>query len=104
MLRVFRPRGPEERRRMFSWLSRLSSVLRPGRRRKPRAERREASPELYPTLQVRLLEERRVFHAGALAAPTEPATQPPPPPPTTIVTLDAGNLLVQDTAAGGQND
>src|SRR5436189_6171848 len=86
---------------MWSWLSRLGRALRPGRRRKPR----EASPDLYPTLQVRMLEERRVFHAGAIVAPTDAANQPapPPPPPTTTVTLDAGhNLLVQD--GSGQND
>ena len=52
-----------------------------------------------------MLEERRVFHAGAIVAPTEAAPPPPPPPPTTTVTLDAGqNLLVQDASAGGQND
>src|SRR5262245_35403384 len=88
---------------MLSWLSRWGLVLRPGRRRKPA---REQSQDLYPTLTVRMLEERRVFHAGPVAAPTDAVTQPaPPPPPTTTVTLDAGhNLLVQDSSVGGQND
>src|SRR5215211_6980716 len=93
---------------MLNWLNRWSRALRPMKRRKPRAKasRREQSQDLYPTLQVRLLEERRVFHSGAIVAPTDgAATEPPPPPPTTTVTLDAEqNLLVQDTSAGGQND
>src|SRR6478736_1040671 len=64
--------------------------------------------ELFPALQVRTLEERRVFHAGAVAAPVAGGMnqQPPPPPtPTTTVALDsAHNLVVQDASGAGNND
>ena len=92
---------------MLSWLSRWGRALAPGRRRKSSAkgQRRDQSPELYPTLQVRMLEERRVFHGEAIVAPVESAPPPPPPAPTTTVTLDAGqNLLVQDSSATGTNN
>ncbi|HZN32949.1 MAG TPA: hypothetical protein VFB80_03990, partial [Pirellulaceae bacterium] len=89
---------------MLSWMTGWGRALMKGARRKPGKNRRDHSRDLYPTLQVRMLEERRVFHAGAIVAPTETAT-PEPPPPTTTVTLDAGqNLLVQDSSADGQND
>ncbi len=88
---------------MWNWISGWRDALKPARRRKARPRRREQSPDLYPTLRVRMLEERRVFHADAIVAPAE--APPPPPPPTTTVTLDAEqNLLVQDVSAGGQND
>src|SRR5262245_3871210 len=91
---------------MLNWLTRWVRALPPGKRRKEaKASRREQSTELYPTLQVRMLEERRVFHGEAVTGPVENAPPPPPPPPTTTVTLDAGqNLLVQDSSSGGQND
>lgn len=77
------------------------SRLKHGRR----YAQRERSRGLFPALEVRMLEERRVFHAGAVAAPAAEVTQPPPPPPTTIVTLDASqNLMVQDASGVGQND
>ena len=95
---------------IFQMLVRLGGLLKGSRRlkRKRREQRLRTASELFPTLQVRQLEERRVFHAGAIAAPIAGATasQPPPPPaPTTTVTLDSGhNLLVQDGSATGQND
>jgi len=91
-------------------LAQLGGLLGGSQRlkRKRREQRKRAASELFPTLLVRQLEERRVFHAGAIAAPTAGATvsQPPPaPPPTTTVTLDSShNLLVQDGSATGQND
>jgi hypothetical protein len=55
-----------------------------------------------------MLEERRVFHAGAMVAGPvagSSAPAPLPPPPTTTVTLDASqNLVVKDTSSTGQND
>src|SRR5262245_38233409 len=93
---------------MMHMLARLSGMLSPGRRgSKRRASGRRRTQELFPTLQVRVLEERRVFHAGAIAAPVAGTTpqQPPPPPPTTVVSLDAAqNLLVQDASGSGQDD
>lgn len=72
------------------------------------AKRRRS--DLFPALQVRTLEERRVFHAGAVAAPVAGglSSQPPPtppPPPTTIVAFDsAHNLVIQDASGAGTND
>src|SRR5262245_53775751 len=91
---------------MMHALARLSGLLSSGRRKsRQRAAERRRRADLYPTLEVRVLEERRVFHAGALVAPVGGTTQQPPPPPPPSVTLDASqNLLVQDASAGGQND
>src|SRR5262245_34084087 len=89
-------------------LARLGGLWRRNKRTKQaRQKRQQWHAELAPTLQVRLLEERRVFHAAALAAPavSTTATQSPPPPPTTTITLDsAKNLLVQDASTTGQSD
>jgi hypothetical protein len=66
-----------------------------------RAARRRA--ELFPSLQVRSLEERRVFHAGAVAAPvagTVAQQPPPPPPPAMTLSLDANQSLVIESAGG----
>ncbi len=62
--------------------------------------------ELFPALQVRSLEERRVFHAGAVAAPVAgvAAQQPPPPPPPTAMTLSLNaNQSLVVSAADGSN-
>ncbi|MCC6494359.1 MAG: hypothetical protein IT424_15210, partial [Pirellulales bacterium] len=85
---------------------------RNGRRKRPKR------PSEAPALRVRVLEERRVFHAGAMAAPaaagatasappaasTTAASAPAPPAPT-LVTLDANhNLVIHDASAAGQRD
>jgi hypothetical protein len=97
---------------MWTVLGRVAGLFT-GEARPKRIRRRKQRVEA-PALRVRALEERRVFHGGAMVAPAAAgATAPAPPPaaPTTaplaptLVTLDAShNLIVRDTSAGGQND
>src|SRR6188474_2605592 len=100
---------------MADLLARLSNLLWPGHwvrkhsaNRRRSANRRHIADELFPALHVRTLEERRAFHADAIAPPIAGATtQPPPPPPqpTTTVSIDANqNLLIQDANPAGQNN
>ncbi|MDX1947209.1 MAG: hypothetical protein SFU86_17545 [Pirellulaceae bacterium] len=87
---------------LFAWIRQLGGRSRNKSRRTRASQRGE-------TLEVRLLEERRVFHAGAVSPmPGGPGTttpQPPPPPPTVTIAIDSQqNLVVQDTSGTGQND
>ena len=86
---------------MLPFIQRLSQLFGASRGRK-RAEQRRR--ERTPQLAVRQLEERRVFHAAAIAAPVAGQTTPvPSPPPATVVTLDAShNLLVTQGSSAGQ--